>query len=117
MQVEGSGGEKEYQNIGGLIGCLVNAHVATLNELKTIYNLEDAMDMYEAIQRADFRQMGILVRKTWQQNQSIDSGTNPEEVEAITRQIDDFCLGYKLGGAGLSPFLCCHKACSGYFFR
>lgn len=63
------------------------------------------MDMYEAIQRADFRQMGQLVRHTWQQNQLIDSGTNPAEVEAITRQIDDLCLGYKLGGAGGGGYL------------
>ena len=63
------------------------------------------MDMYEAIQRADFRQMGLLVRHTWQQNQLIDSGTNPAEVETITRQIDDLCLGYKLGGAGGGGYL------------
>ena len=63
------------------------------------------MDMYEAIQRADFRQMGLLVRHTWRQNQLIDSGTNPAEVEAITRQIDDLCLGYKLGGAGGGGYL------------
>lgn len=63
------------------------------------------IDMYEAIQRADFRQMGLLVRHTWQQNQLIDSGTNPAEVETITRQIDDLCLGYKLGGAGGGGYL------------
>lgn len=63
------------------------------------------MDMYEAIQRADFQQMGQLVRHTWKQNQLIDSGTNPAEVEAITRQIDDLCLGYKLGGAGGGGYL------------
>ena len=76
------------------------------DELRLLREMKQhAMDMYEAIQRADFRQMGFLVRKTWQQNQSIDSGTNPEEVEAITRQIDDFCLGYKLGGAGGGGYL------------
>ena len=46
-------------------------------------------DMYEAIQRADFTQMGHLVRKTWQQNQAIDSGTNPDTVRRITSQIED----------------------------
>lgn len=39
---------KEYQNINGLVGCLVANGLATLNELRTIYSLEDAMDMYEA---------------------------------------------------------------------
>lgn len=39
---------------------------------------QHSLDMYEAIQRADFTRMGLLVRKTWQQNQAIDKGTNPE---------------------------------------
>lgn len=41
-------GAKDYQNIDGLIGTLVANRIATLIELKTIYSLEDAMDMYEA---------------------------------------------------------------------
>lgn len=40
---------KEYVNIGGLIGALIANRVATLYELQTLYSLEDAMDMYEAI--------------------------------------------------------------------
>lgn len=40
---------KNYVNIGGLIGALVANRVATLYELQTVYSLEDAMDMYEAI--------------------------------------------------------------------
>ena len=63
------------------------------------------LDMYEAIQRQDFRQMGLLVRKTWQQNQLLDSGTNPEEVRCITSLVDDLCLGYKLPGAGGGGYL------------
>ena len=61
---------------------------------------EHAMEMYEAIQRQDFRLMGRLVSRTWQQNQLLDSGTNPDAVRAITNQVDDLCLGYKLPGAG-----------------
>lgn len=49
--------------------------------------------------------MGRLVRKTWQQNQLLDTGTNPAAVVAITRQIDDLCLGYKLPGAGGGGYL------------
>jgi len=45
------------------------------------------------------------VRKTWQQNQMLDSGTNPEEVRKITDLIDDLCLGYKLPGAGGGGYL------------
>ena len=64
-----------------------------------------AMDMYEAIQRQDFREMGLLIRKTWQQNQLIDSGTNPDSVRRITDLVDDLCLGYKLPGAGGGGYL------------
>lgn len=58
------------------------------------------MEMYEAIQQNDFRRMGLLMRRTWQQNQLLDSGTNPSAVRALTDIIDDLCLGYKLPGAG-----------------
>ena len=63
------------------------------------------MEMYEAIQRNDFLQMGLLVRKTWLQNQSLDSGTNPPQVAVLTSLIDDLCLGYKLPGAGGGGYL------------
>lgn len=63
------------------------------------------LEMYDAIQRDDFTRMGRLVRDTWTQNQLIDRGTNPEGVRAITRLIDDLCLGYKLPGAGGGGYL------------
>ena len=66
---------------------------------------EHAVDMYEAIQRQDFRRMGMLISHTWQQNQLIDSGTNPDSVRRITTLIDDLCLGYKLPGAGGGGYL------------
>lgn len=64
-----------------------------------------AQDLFEAIQRQDFDTMGSLVRKTWRQNQLIDSGTNPDSVRHITDMIDDLCLGYKLPGAGGGGYL------------
>ena len=64
-----------------------------------------AADMYEAIQRQDFQEMGRLIGKTWQQNQLIDSGTNPDSVRRITDLVDDLCLGYKLPGAGGGGYL------------
>ena len=66
---------------------------------------EHTLDMYEAIQQNDFQRMGLSVRKTWTQNQLLDSGTNPEPVEALTRLVDDLCLGYKLPGAGGGGYL------------
>ena len=64
-----------------------------------------AVDMYEAIQRQDFQETGLLIRKTWHQNQRIDSGTNPDSVRKITDLVDDLCLGYKLPGAGGGGYL------------
>ena len=63
------------------------------------------MEMYEAIQQNDFQRMGLLMRKTWQQNQALDSGTNPPAVASLTTLIDDLCLGYKLPGAGGGGYL------------
>ena len=66
---------------------------------------EHTMEMYEAIQRQDFLQTGRLIRRTWQQNQQIDNGTNPPAIEQLTRLINDYCLGYKLPGAGGGGYL------------
>lgn len=74
-----------------------------LNQLREMK--QHSLDMYDAIQRVDFERMGRLVRKTWQQNQAIDSGTNPESVRKITSMIDDLCIGYKLAGAGGGGYL------------
>lgn len=80
-----------------------------LNQHEELSILRDmkahAMTMYEAIQREDFETMGRLVRKTWQQNQALDSGTNPDECQRITELVDDLCLGYKLPGAGGGGYL------------
>ena len=64
-----------------------------------------ALDLYEAIQRGNFDEMGRLVGKIWKLNQALDPGTNPEAVETIIRRIDDYCLGYKLPGAGGGGYL------------
>lgn len=77
-----------------------NGQLQMLREMKA-----HALDMYETIQRHDFNQLGALVRKTWIQNQTIDSGTNPAAVKALTDLVDDLCLGYKLPGAGGGGYL------------
>ena len=74
--------------------------VALLREMKA-----HSLQMYEANQRNDFKEMGKLVGKTWLQNQAIDAGTNPLEVKKLTDLIDDLCLGYKLPGAGGGGYL------------
>jgi len=77
-----------------------NAELRLLRDMKA-----HTMEMYEAIQQNDFRRMGFLMRKTWQQNQALDSGTNPAAIAALTDLIDDLCLGYKLPGAGGGGYL------------
>ena len=77
-----------------------NAELRLLREMK-----EHTMEMYEAVQQNDFRRMGLLMRKTWQQNQALDSGTNPPVIADLTELIDDLCLGYKLPGAGGGGYL------------
>ena len=66
---------------------------------------EHTLQMYDAIQRQDFLQMGRLVSRTWEQNQLLDNGTNPPDVKAMTDLVDDLCLGYKLPGAGGGGYL------------
>ena len=77
-----------------------NGQLRLLREMKA-----HTLDMYDAIQRQDFCRMGQLVRTTWQQNQLLDSGTNPDAVRSITDMVDDLCLGYKLPGAGGGGYL------------
>lgn len=80
----------------------LNQHeqLALLRQMK-----QQAEDMSDAILRNDFTLMGTLIRKTWAQNQALDSGTNPEEVARLTSMVDDLCLGYKLPGAGGGGYL------------
>lgn len=74
--------------------------IAILRQMK-----EHTMQLYEIIQRGDFNGLGKAIRKTWTQNQSMDSGTNPAAVKALTDMVDDLCLGYKLPGAGGGGYL------------
>ena len=77
-----------------------NQRLELLREMK-----EHTMDLYHSVLAGNFDELGRLVAKTWRQNQLLDSGTNPESVKAITRLIDDYCLGYKLPGAGGGGYL------------
>lgn len=75
-------------------------------ELRLLRGMKQhAHDMYEAIQAGNFNLMGQLVAKTWQQNQMIDAGTNPDGVRVLTDMVDELCLGYKLPGAGGGGYL------------
>jgi galactokinase/mevalonate kinase-like predicted kinase len=66
---------------------------------------QHALDMSASVRRNDLMAVGHLIRKTWEQNQLLDSGTNPPAVQQMTALIDDLCWGYKLPGAGGGGFL------------
>ena len=75
-------------------------HLDILQQMK-----QHALNLFDAIQLGDFQQYGTLIRKTWQQNKSLDSGTEPVLVAELCKKIDDLCLGYKLPGAGGGGYL------------
>lgn len=75
-------------------------HLRLLDEMR-----EHALDMYDTLQRGDLSRYGALVRKTWEQNKALDSGTEPPAVAALCERIDDLCSGYKLPGAGGGGYL------------
>lgn len=75
-------------------------HLSLLERMKS-----HAFDLFEAIQRGNFEETGRLVGKSWQQNKQLDPGTGPGEVEAIINLVKDYCLGYKLPGAGGGGYL------------
>lgn len=75
-------------------------HLDILFEMKS-----HALNLFDAVQRADFNAYGTLVRKSWQQNKALDSGTEPPIISHLCQQIDDLCLGYKLPGAGGGGYL------------
>ncbi len=77
-----------------------STHLALLGEMK-----QHALSMYDALQVADLKNYGALLRQTWEQNKALDAGTNPPVVEAICQRIDDLCTGYKLPGAGGGGFM------------
>ena len=66
---------------------------------------EHATALYEAILQGQFEALGRAVRRSWTLNKQLDSGTNPEQIDRLTSLIDDYCLGYKLPGAGGGGFL------------
>lgn len=75
-------------------------HLTLLGEMK-----QHAIALFDAVQLGDFQQYGKLIRKTWLQNKTLDSGTEPPLVANLCQRIDDLCLGYKLPGAGGGGYL------------
>lgn len=99
-----SGITRVAKNILGEIvrGMFLNSakHLSILDDMKV-----HADDMTNCIQRGDIDRYGRLILKTWEQKKTIDSGTNPPEVEKMIDMIKDYTLGYTLPGAGGGGYL------------
>ena len=77
-----------------------NAQIDLLSQMK-----QHTLETFDAIQLGNFTQLGLLVGKTWKQNQLLDIGTNPASIASIITKIRDYTLGYKLPGAGGGGYL------------
>lgn len=75
-------------------------HLETIGQIR-----KNAVFCFNALQRADRHALCEAVRRSWELNQRLDSGTNPPEVQGIERHIGDDAAGYKLLGAGGGGYL------------
>jgi len=66
-----------------------------LNELG-----EHAAATYEALARGQWDGLCNCIRRSWELNQRLDTGTNPPEVQAILDRVGDYLAAAKLLGAG-----------------
>jgi galactokinase/mevalonate kinase-like predicted kinase len=64
-----------------------------------------AEEFYEVMQRGAFAEIGPLIQRTWELNQSMDPGTNPPQVQSILASIEPELTGAKLLGAGGGGYL------------
>lgn len=66
-------------------------HLHLLDSMK-----QHALAVFDTLQMNNLEHYGRMVRTTWEQNKALDAGTNPPAIDALCRQIDDLCYGYKL---------------------
>lgn len=77
-----------------------NRHLRLLEGMR-----HHALDMATAIRRCDFDMYVKLLAKTWEQNQKLDSGTNPGPVSEIISKVSPYVAACKLPGAGGGGFI------------
>lgn len=75
-----------------------------LNNAKVLSKVEaiaeNARTAFEAVQRYEWNAMESVVRRSWELNQGLDSGTNPPAVQAIIDRFSQHASALKLAGAG-----------------
>ncbi len=77
-----------------------SAHLSLLDELK--YHAENTSATMSA---KDFEGLGRNIKKSWQLNQKLDSGTNTPEIQQLIDRIAPWSIGHKLLGAGGGGFM------------
>jgi galactokinase/mevalonate kinase-like predicted kinase len=60
---------------------------------------------FRALQRVDYDDLAAAIRRSWELNQRVDSGTNPAAVQAILDPVEDYLAAAKLLGAGGGGYL------------
>ena len=75
-------------------------HLEILREINA-----HALDMHETIMKGNFDNYGRLIKKTWEQNVTLNSNTISEAAMRIIDLIKDFSLGYRLCGAGKGGYM------------
>jgi len=99
MMLYYTGVTRVAHNILGEIvkGMFLNSsrHLSIFTEMQ-----EHARETFETILRNDYEGVAARVAHSWELNQRLDEGTNPEVIQAITSMVEDQLLGYKLLGAG-----------------
>lgn len=75
-------------------------HLGIVREIASV-----AGTAFQAIQTHNRADLCACVRESWRLNQALDSGTNPPEVQAILRQVEDWVDAAKLLGAGGGGYL------------
>ena len=75
-----------------------------LNEQKNNSILRDiklhAFDTFDVLQKGDLVEFSKLVNQAWEQNQHLDAGTNPPEVQKLIKMFKNYAAAYKIPGAG-----------------
>lgn len=64
-----------------------------------------ALETFEAMQQCNYEKTARMIKRSWELNQLLDSGTTTDEVSTIIRQVKDLSFGYKLLGAGGGGYL------------
>ena len=83
-------------------GIFLNSH----SRLETVEAIAATAGFcHDAIQRDDFDSFTEAVRRSWQLNQQLDNGTNPQSVQDILDAVADDLAAAKLLGAGGGGYL------------